>query len=45
MSFFFFSFNDLEGKVNCMLMKFADDIKLEGVANRSVHGRHYPHLP
>lgn len=31
-----FFFNELEKEVNCMLMKFADSIKLEGVANRSV---------
>lgn len=31
---FFFFFNDLEEKVNCMLMKFTDNIKLKGAANR-----------
>lgn len=31
-----FFFNDLEEKVNCMLMKFSDSTKLEGVIDRSV---------
>lgn len=40
-----FFFNDLEEKVNCMLMKFADNIKLEGVANRSVDWGCYTNVP
>lgn len=44
-AFFFFFFNDLEEKVNCMLMKFADNIKLEGVIDRHVDREHYGSQP
>ena len=40
-----FFFNDLEEKVNCMLMKFADNIKLEGVMDRHVDREHYRSQP
>lgn len=44
MLFRFFFFNDLEEKVNCMLMKFADNIKLEGVELRTFRKPPVNHL-